>query len=309
MILMGIRWILPISTILLMVFFTIESNVFLTPGNLLSVATQNAPTFIVASVFSLLLMAGYVDLSVGSSMALVGVLAGLGVNAFGILPGILIGLATGTLVGLLNGLLIGGLGFSPIVVTLGGLAAARGLAQYLGQGSIYGFPKAFGDFGAGAIAGIPTLTVIATIVCIACVIATTRFPIGRQIIAIGVNRQAAFLLGIRVKPLVTVLYTLTGLSVGLAGVLEIAWLNSAPSGTLGSGFEVIVLTAVLLGGIPFNGGNGSVWRVLVGVWLISVLSNGLILLNVGTELSSIITGGVLVLAAGLEAIRFQLSKS
>jgi ribose/xylose/arabinose/galactoside ABC-type transport system permease subunit len=283
--------------------------VFLTPGNLLAVATQNAPTFIVAAVFGMLMMAGYVDLSVGSLMALVGVSAGLAMNAWGIIPGVCVGLMVGTVFGMLNGILIGLLGFSPIVVTLGGLAAARGLAQYMGQGSIYGFAPAFADFGSGVSLGIPNLVIVAMIVCLVCMIATSRFPIGRQIISIGVNPRAAFLVGIRVKPIIAVLYTLTGLAVGIAGVLQIARLNSAPSGTLGSGFEVLILTAVLLGGVPFNGGRGSLWRVLVGVWLIGVLRNGLILLNVGTEMSGIITGGVLVLAAALEAIRHYIRKS
>ncbi|XBS68427.1 ABC transporter permease [Acerihabitans sp. KWT182] len=307
--LLATKWILPVATVALMIFFSTQSDVFFTPGNMLAVATQNAPTFIVASVFAMLMMAGYVDLSVGSVLALVGVTAGLTINAWGLFPGILVGLAVGTAAGALNGLLIGMLNFSPIVVTLGGLAAARGLAQYLGQGSIYGFPDAFANFGSGSTLGLPNLAIAAVIIGLISVLATTRFPIGRQIIAIGVNPRAAFLIGIRVKTIVTVLYTLTGTAVGLAGLLQIARLDSAPSGTLGDGFEVIILTAVLLGGIPFTGGKGSIWRVLVGVWLIGVLRNGLILLDIGTELSGIITGGVLVMAAALEAVRFFIHKS
>lgn len=307
--LVATRWILPVATVALMIFFSTQSDVFFTPGNLLAVATQNAPTFIVASVFAMLMMAGYVDLSVGSVLALVGVTAGLAINAWGVFPGVMVGLAVGTLAGAVNGLLIGLLNFSPIVVTLGGLAAARGLAQYLGQGSIYGFPDAFANFGSDSTLGLPNLVVVALLIAIISIIATTRFPIGRQVIAIGVNPRAAFLIGIRVKGIVTVLYTLTGTAVGIAGLLQIARLNSAPSGTLGDGFEVIILTAVLLGGIPFTGGKGSIWRVLVGVWLIGVLRNGLILLDIGTELSGIITGGVLVMAAALEAVRFYIHKS
>lgn len=307
--LLATKWILPVATVALMIFFSSQSEVFFTPGNLLAVATQNAPTFIVASVFAMLMMAGYVDLSVGSVLALVGVTAGLAIHAWGLFPGIIVGLAVGTAAGALNGLLIGMLNFSPIVVTLGGLAAARGLAQYLGQGSIYGFPDAFANFGSGSTFGLPNLAMAAVIIGLVSVIATTRFPIGRQIISIGVNPRAAFLIGIRVKAIVTALYTLTGTAVGIAGLLQIARLDSAPSGTLGDGFEVIILTAVLLGGIPFTGGKGSIWRVLVGVWLIGVLRNGLILLDIGTELSGIITGGVLVMAAALEAVRFYIHKS
>jgi len=303
------RWILPVATVALMAWFSWLTPVFFTADNLLAIATQNAPTFIVAAIFAMLMMAGYVDLSVGSVLALVGVSAGLALNCWGLVPGILVGLAVGITAGLLNGILIGLLSFSPIVVTLGGLAAARGLAQYLGQGSIYGFPDAFANFGSDSMLGLPNLALVAVLICLISVIATSCFPIGRQIIAIGVNPRAAFLIGIRVRLVVTLLYTLTGLAVGIAGLLQIARLNSAPSGTLGEGFEVIILTAVLLGGVPFTGGKGSIWRVLVGVWLIGTLRNGLILLDIGTELSGIITGGVLVMAAALEAIRYYIHKT
>jgi ribose/xylose/arabinose/galactoside ABC-type transport system permease subunit len=304
-----INWILPIATVGLMAYFTVLSPVFLTPGNLVAVATQNASTFIVAVVFAMLMMAGYVDLSVGSTMGLIGVVAGLTMNASGLIPGLLVGIGIGLAVGLINGFLISFLNFSPIVVTLGGLAAARGLAQYLGQDSIYGFPAKFVSFGSGSILGISYLAIVAIIVCVAAIIVMTRYPFGRKVISIGVNRRAAFLVGIRVKPIVFTLYVLTGLAVALASLLEIARLDSAPSGTLGSGFEVTVLTAVLLGGVPFDGGKGSIWRVIVGTWLIGVLKNGLTLLNISTQLSGIITGGVLVLAAALEAFRYYVRQN
>lgn len=303
-----IRWLLLAATILLMVFFASRTAVFLTPENLLSVATQNAPTFIVSAVFGMLLMSGYVDLSVGSVFALVGVASGLAMNAWGLVPGLMVGIGIGFLAGALNGVLIGLLGLSPIVVTLGGLAAARGLAQFMGQGSIFGFPDAFIDFGSGDFLGIPNLVIVAGIVCIACMSAMSWLPVGRWIISIGVNPRAAFLVGIPVKATVAGLYVLTGLAVAISALLQIARIGSAPSGTLGSGFEVTILTAVLLGGIPFNGGRGSLWRVLVGVWLIGVLRNGLTLLNVGTELSGIVTGIVLMLAAALEGARFYMRK-
>ncbi|WP_329378600.1 ABC transporter permease [Streptomyces sp. NBC_01716] len=304
-----IAWILPIATVALMVYFSVRTPVFLTGDNLLAVATQNAPTFIVAIVFSMLLMAGYVDLSVGSQLALVGVASGVALNEWGLVPGVLLGLGIGVAFGAVNGLLIGFLEFSPIVVTLGGLAAGRGLAQYMGEGSIFGFPDPFVNFGSGSFLGVPYLVIVAAVVCFVAVIAMSRLPIGRKIIAIGVNARAAFLVGIRVKPIVFALYLTTGVAVAIAALLQIARLDSAPSGTLGSGFEVTILTAVLLGGVPFDGGRGSLWRVIVGAWLIGVLKNGLTLLNIGTELSGIITGGVLVMAAALEALRHRVHRN
>lgn len=303
-----IDWVMPVATVVLMVVFAVQSSVFLTPGNLLAVATQNAPTFIVAAIAAMLLMAGYADLSVGSIMALAGVAAGLSFNAFGVVPGVLIGLLVGVLMGAVNGVLVGTLGFSPIVVTLGLLAAGRGMAQYLAPGSVFGFPQAVADFGSGSVAGVPNLVIVAAVASTAAIIVMTRLPLGRQIISIGVNPRAAFLVGVRVKPVITWLYIAVGFAAAVAGILQVARLNSAPSGTLGSGFEVTVLTAILLGGIPFNGGKGSIWRVLVGVWLIGVLKNGITLLNIGTEMSLMITGAVLVVAAALEALRYFIRR-
>jgi ribose transport system permease protein len=301
--------VMPVATVVLMIYFALVTNAFMTSGNLLAVATQSAPTIIVAVVFAMLLMAGYVDLSVGSTMAVSGVAAGLAFNELGVVPGLAIGLGIGMLAGLVNGVLIGFLSLSPIVVTLGMLAAGRGMAQALSPDSVFGFPDAVTELGSGKLLGVTYLVWIAAAVTAACVVAMSLLPIGRHIIAIGVNSRAAFLVGIKVKPIVFLLYVAVGLSAAIAGLLQVARLNSAPSGSLGLGFEVTVLTAVLLGGIPFDGGRGAIWRVVLGVWLMGVLSNGLTLLNYGPEVSGVITGSVLVVAAGLEGLRAYLRRT
>ncbi len=301
-------WVMPVATVLLMAFFALSTDKFLTTQNLSAVATQNAHTFVVATVAAMLLMAGFADLSVGSVMALSGVCAGLVFIDHGFAAGIAIGVVVGLAAGLLNGLLIGYWSFSPIVVTLGMLAAARGLAQFLAPGSLFGFPKAVGQFGAGSIFGVSYLVIIAIIVAVGCMVVMTRLPLGRHIIATGVNPRAAFLTGINVKRLVFALYLAVGVAAGVAGVLQVARLNSAPSSSLGLSFEVTVLTAILLGGIPFTGGRGTIWRVVLAVWLIGMLRNGLTLMNVGVEVSGIVTGVVLIVAAGLEAIRSTIRR-
>ena len=301
--------VMPVATVVLMIYFAVESKSFFTSGNLLAVATQNAPIFIVATVAGMLLMAGYVDLSVGSVMAVSGVAAGLTFNSSGVLAGIVVGIGVGVGVGILNGFLIGYLRLSPIVVTLGLLAAGRGVAQYLAPEGVYGFPDAVASFGAGSWLGIPHLVLVALAVALIGLAMMAALPFGRHVTAIGVNDRAAFLVGIPVRRIVIGLYIAVGAAAGLAGVLTVARLNSAPSGTLGAGFEIAVLTAVLLGGIPFTGGKGSVWRVLLGVWLVGVLANGITLLNIGPEVSGIITGSVLVIAAALEGLRYAIRRS
>lgn len=309
LVLQGINWFMPAATLSLMVYFSLATKSFLTGGNLLAVLTQNGPTFIVAVVAAVLLMAGFVDLSVGSTLALAGVCSGLTFLSSGLIPGLLVGIAVGTAIGAINGLLIGWLELSPLVVTLGMLAATRGVAQYLAPDSLYGFPSDVNILGNGSIFGVSYLGLAALLVIGAALLTMNRLPVGRKIIAIGVNARASYLVGIPVKRLSVLLYVVVGLAAGIAGVLQVARLDSAPSGTLGVGFEVTVLTAVLLGGVPFNGGRGSVLRVVLGVWLIAILKNGLTLLNLGPEIAGIVTGSVLVLAAGLEAIRFWVQRS
>lgn len=306
--LFAIDAVMPIATIALMVFFAISRPVFLTVDNLLVVAMQVAPLMILATGAALLLMAGYFDLSVGSIMAVSGVSAGLVFQSHGVLLGVVVGLAVGVAAGALNGVLIGTFRLSPIVVTLGMLAAGRGLAQFLAPGSIYGFPESVSSFGAGKIFGVSYLVILAAVAVLIAMAVMNWLPIGRHVIAVGVNPRAAFLAGISVRRLVFCLYLLIGALAAVAGLLTVARLDSAPSGTLGAGFEISVLTAVLLGGIPFTGGRGTLWRVVLGVWLMGILANGITLLNVGPEVSGILTGAVLVLAAGLEGLRFWVRK-
>lgn len=295
-------WLMLIIVIALMAYFSITTTSFLTLDNLSTLLTQNAATFIVAAVAGMLLMSGYADLSVGSALAVCGVVAGMTFNSAGVFAGICAGLGVGVVFGLVNGVLVGYFGLSPIVVTLGGLAGGRAVAQYLSPDQVYGFPPAVGDFAVSEFLGISYIGWVAVAICIVALAVMALLPVGRKIQAIGVNSRAAFLVGLRVKPTIVALYALVGLAVGLAGILQIARLDSAPSGTLGVGFEVTVLTAILLGGIPFTGGKGSLWRVLLGVWLLAVLKNGLTLLNYGPEIAGMVTGAVLVLAAGLQAL-------
>lgn len=298
---------LPVAIALLALFFYINAPVFMTANNWISISVQVAALMTIAIPFSLLLMAGKIDLSVGSTLALCGVVAGLSFEPLGITGAVLLTLAVGTGVGLINGVLVSSIGMSPIIVTLGSLTLIRGVAQWLAPNPIFGFPEEFLVIGYERLFGLPILTWIMIAVVGLGVVVMTLLPIGPQIIALGVNKRAAFLVGLRVKAIGIALYAGTGFFVAVAALMSISRINSAPAGTLGVGVELSVLTAVLLGGIPFAGGKGSVLRVVLGVWLLGMLSNGLILMNVPTELSLMTTGLVLVVAAALDVLRSRRS--
>jgi len=302
----AIGFVMPLATLVLMAFFAVNTSAFLTFDNFVAIVSQNAAVIIITAACAMLLMAGYVDLSVGSLMGLVGVVAGLLFLKGGVIAGISGALVVGFGWGLMNGVLIGIFELSPIVVTLGGLAAARGIALALAPKAVYGFPDFIVELGSGKFLGLAYIGWIALAFATASIVIISTTAFGKHILAIGVNQRASFLVGIRVKRTILTLYILTGLAVAVGAILIVARLDSAPSGTLGVGMEITVLTAILLGGVPFTGGRGSMWRVLLGVWFLTVLRNGLALMNVGAEFTNIISGTVLVVAAGLEVLQMHL---
>jgi ribose transport system permease protein len=217
-------------------------------------------------------------------------------------PAIICGILAGTVIGTINGFLITVLNLSPIIVTLGALTAIRGLAQTLAPDPLFGFPSSFISFGENEIFGIPYLVLIAAAVFVIGALVLTQVPIGRHIYAIGVNPEAAYLSGVRVMPVGLLLFIATGTAAGLAGVMLSARLGSAPSSSLGTGFELEVLTAVILGGVAFDGGRGTIFGAFLGVLFLAILQNGLTLENVPQSTALMVKGGTLVAAAWLDRI-------
>jgi ribose/xylose/arabinose/galactoside ABC-type transport system permease subunit len=279
---------------------------FRTADNVLTILDQAAVVMIVAVPFAMLLIARHIDLSVGSAMAFTGVVgASVLTSGAGTAAGIAAVLALALLVGLVNGALCTYLRFSPIVVTLGMLGALRGLAfvfqsdgarsdgfahgfKYLGQGRLELFDIPIKVAVAAAVLGLGWLVLY-------------RTRKGRHVQAIGANPAASFLVGIKVERTALGLYAATGLAVGLATLITISDLDSGPP-DIANGFELTVLTAVLLGGVAFTGGRGSMLGVLLGVLFIHTLANGFTLWGLSTDQVRVANGLVLVAAAGLQAL-------
>ena len=274
----------------------------LTAGNLRGVLQDAAIIAIVSIPIAMLVIAGYIDLSVGSTLALGGVVAALVVQQTGSAPLALVSaVLAGGIIGAINALLITVAGLSSFITTLGMLAAVRGIAQLVAPLPISGFDESFSQWGIGVVFGVPIPAVIALALLLIAGFFLTSTPSGRHVYAIGVNREAAYLSGVAVRRIPFVLYLCSGGAAGLAGALTVARLNSAPAGQLGVGYELSVLTAVLLGGIVLTGGGGNMFGVLVGVLFMGLLTNSLTLLGVSTFWQNVASGAALVAAIAINA--------
>jgi len=292
----------------MVVFFHVTTGTQLTWGNLRSVLLDSALIAIVAIPGAMLIIAGYIDLSVGSTLALGGVIAGLIVDGGGGNPflAVIAAVGVGALIGLVNGTVSVGFGFSAFVTTLGTLTAVRGIALLVSPYPSKNFGDAFGFLGLGIVAGIPVAIWIAILAFFVAAIYMYLMPGGRHLYAIGVNKEAAFLSGVNIKRTPYVLYIVSGASAGLAGAIYAARLNSAPAGQLGTGFELIVLTAILLGGVSLLGGEGTMFGVLTGVLFLGLLGNGLTLIGVASFWQNVASGVALILAIGLSVVTHKL---
>ncbi|GAB3398919.1 hypothetical protein GCM10027515_04650 [Schumannella luteola] len=299
-----LRFALLIGLLALVAYFSAASNLFLSAGNIRNILLSSSVLLILAVPQAVLVIMGYVDLSVGSIIGLTGVAMGMQITDAGWSPwaAMLLALVLGTVAGLVNGVLISYTRLSPIIVTLGTLQLYRGITEGVKQNPPAGFGELIGVFGRGTLFGVPIAVWISLLVFALGALFLYRSAAGRHVYAIGVNADAAFLSGIRTKRLPLLFYGLIGLAAGIGGILLAARLDSAPPTTLGNGMELNVLTAVLLGGVAFSGGRGTMVGVLLGVLFLGVLSNGMTLTNVPYWAQSIATGSALVIAAGLDEL-------
>ena len=299
-----------VALVLLSLYFSVSTGSFFTRSNILVVLEQISVLGIVAVPGAMLLVSGNLDLSVGSVGGLAAACFGEFDKIFGwpVWLAALGALAVGAAWGTMNGILISYLGFSPVIVTLGGFAGAAGLAQTITSDSTRsGFGSAFDFLGDGTLVGIPVIVLIFFAVFLIGVFVWYETSTGRHLIAIGANKGAATALGVASKRLPCVIYILSGTAAALGGLIVTAQLDGA-SVQIGVGLELQVLTAILLGGVAFNGGRGSLWGTLAGILFIGVLDDGLILINVGPYVADLAVGAALVVAAALDVLYQRLER-
>ncbi|MEO8757957.1 MAG: ATP-binding cassette domain-containing protein [Devosia sp.] len=287
---------LALVAVALVLLFSVLNASFLRIENFITIGVNSTSTLIAVLGTSALLIAGYVDLSIGSMVALIGIIvAKVAVATQDPLLAIATGLALGTLLGLINGLLVRRLSISPLIVTLATLALYGGLAYVISSTAVYGFPQALLDLGRGKFFEVQYTVIIALVVFVIGAFVLTRTVTGLRIYAIGGDPRAAELCGIPVGRNVVGLYAANGLLIGLVAVLTAGRLGSITP-TIGTGFELDVLTAAILGGVAFSGGAGRPLGIAIGVATIGILNAGLIFVGLQSWWQSVAVGCMLLLA-------------
>lgn len=299
-----------LALIILMVFFSVVTNSFLKPDNLFNVARQISMLGIAAVGMAFVLLLGGIDLSIGSQITLVNIIAAWLMVKAGVhpLPACIVSLAMSSAVGFINGWIIANIKMPPLIVTLASMTMLEGLAFIICNGiPIFGFPKGFSVIGQGYLGPVPIPVII-----MAAILATGAFILnetffGRWFYAVGGNEEAANLSGINVKRVKYLVYTLSGFFAGIAGIVMLSRTNSGQA-LAGKGFEFDVLTAVVLGGVSVNGGSGKISNVVAGILILGVLSNGMVLMNVTQYSQMLIKGTVLLAAVGFDCYQKQRGK-
>jgi len=292
----------------LVVVLSLKSPYFLGVNNLLNILVTVTPIGIIAIAMTMVIVAGGLDLSVGSVVALTGVMVAQLSHRLPMEAAIAFALLCGLLVGLFNGFAITRVGINPLITTLGTLSIARGLAFVFSSGLTQTIDnEAFAFLGQGRVAGIPFQVVVMAVLALlaAWVMRSTVF--GRSIYALGGNAQASRLAGLPVLRLQTTVYVLCALSAALAGLISASQLGAgAPASA--AGIELSVIAAVILGGTSLSGGKGTIAGTLLGVLILGTLNNGLTLLNVSSYYQEIARGAVLLMAVALDQIRVRFGQ-
>jgi ribose/xylose/arabinose/galactoside ABC-type transport system permease subunit len=290
------------------IIFSQLSPYFLTADNLLNVSLQASITAIIAAGMTFVILTAGIDLSVGSLVALSGVIAtsllkidapGFIVFLIAILGGIIFGAASGTAAGIF----ITKFKITPFIVTLALMTIWRGAAFVYTEGRpVWGLPEAFSTLGGDRILGVPIPTVIMFLVFIAAQVVLTKTKFGRYVYAVGGNLEAARLAGIKTNQILISVYIISGVLSSVSGILLASRMNSGQPNA-GLMYELDVIAAVVVGGTSLFGGRGTIIGTFIGSMLIAVLRNGLNLINVGSYVQQVIVGVVILLAVLLDQLR------
>lgn len=289
---------LLIILLLIMLGFSIVRPVFWSINNQINILFASSLIGIMAVCSTFVVLTGGIDISIGSTVALSGLVTALALNSgISLVPAILIGIGASGIVGLLIGIAVAYLRLTPIVITLGALTIVRGTALLVGGSVLHLIrePAEFLFIGGGRLYGIPFPIFIFFGVALIMLIVQLRTQFGLTVFAIGENENAATLCGLPVRFIKLLVYLISSLGAGIAGIVLASQVSTA-SANYGNALELDVIAAIVVGGTSLKGGKGSVHRSILGALLIAAINNGLSILNVSTE-QLLIAKGVIIVTA------------
>ncbi|MDX8446900.1 ABC transporter permease [Mesorhizobium captivum] len=289
----------------LCIAISIAAPQFYSEANIIAILRQCALVLIVASGMTMLIITAEVDLSVGASLAFVGCIGMAVLNSTHSLTlGMLAALAFAGGVGLFNGLVVTRLRVNSLIATIGTMMMLQGGVYLFTREAVQNHNQlaSFTDLGAGYVGAVPVPVILAALI-FAVAYVTLRFTtLGRYLYAVGANEKAVRLSGLRSERLKLFAFVVTGLCVGVAGMILSSLMNAGQP-TAGRGFELTVIAAVILGGTSLLGGRGSLFGTLLGVLVLKVIDNGIIILGWNQDLQMVVPGIVIILATYLDIIR------
>lgn len=291
--------------IVIFVALSIASPYFLTSNNLFNIGVQVSIVAIVAIGQTFVILTAGIDLSVGSVAGFAGVLGTMAIAkaGFPIIPGIIIGVLVGAAVGLVNGALVTQMRLPPFIATLGMLGVARGLTFIVGgENAVYGLPKSFRLFGEGQLGPIPMPLVYLIVIAIGAHLILSRSKLGRYAYAIGSNEEAARISGIPINRYKLAVYTICAALAGFGGMIAASLVHSGQP-NYGIGLELNAIAACVIGGASLFGGVGTIGGTLIGAFLMTVITNGAVLLNLTQYYQQVIIGVIIWLAVWWDQVR------
>ncbi len=297
-----------LALILVCALFSSMTSRFLTPTNISVILNQVSVNAILAFGVTFVIIAGGIDLSLGSLMAVCGVVVALlsQNNEYSLWLAIIGTLIAGIALGAHNGFIVVLTKVPPFIVTLGTMTIGRGVALILSKGRpISDLNESLNFLGNGDLFGIPIPILFLVLSYATCHILLTKTIFGRYVKAIGGNEMASYVAGVRVNRIKLYVYMISGLFAALAGILLTARINTGQPNA-GLGFELDAIAAVIIGGTSTRGGKGTITGTLLGVLFIGVINNGLDLINVSAYWQQVIMGGIIILAVVLDGLYQKL---
>ncbi|MER8584303.1 ABC transporter permease [Mesorhizobium sp. M1338] len=297
--------VLGVILAVLCIAISIAAPQFYSEANIIAILRQCALVLIVASGMTMLIITAEVDLSVGASLAFVGCIGMAVLNSTQSLTlGLLAALAFAGGVGLFNGLVVTRLRVNSLIATIGTMMMLQGGVYLFTREAVQNHNQlaSFTDLGAGYVGAVPVPVILAALIFVFAYVTLRFTTLGRYLYAVGANEKAVRLSGLRSERLKLFAFVLTGLCVGVAGMILSSLMNAGQP-TAGRGFELTVIAAVILGGTSLLGGRGSLFGTLLGVLVLKVIDNGIIILGWNQDLQMVVPGVVIILATYLDIIR------